>query len=97
MIPPRFERERLTGRVRARRGWFGRMVLQVEVVRESSTAWAHLRIGPPPGCRDLAAFARSEDERLRRVWREEKRQWRDAREVDLDAIAPRPSLAAVTT
>ena len=71
---------KLTGRARVRSGWFGRRVLQVEVLTQAFSPW---RPCPPPPNLDDAA---------REKWKERERNappdntwtsWRDATWLDL--------------
>lgn len=74
MIPTRIE-STLTGRTRARPGWFGKQIMQVEVSRQHYSLCP-----PPPGRKDDAAWR----EFAKRG--EPVRAWIDATWEDVQAL-----------
>lgn len=84
MRPLPRQREVRTGRTRHRPSFFGRrLILQIEVRIDSIDGLDYLEVPPMPGCRDLAAWSASEQERIAKAWRSVGTSWRDAELTDL--------------
>lgn len=71
-----YNKHKLTGRVRARPGWFGRMVMQVEIKVDTFSACP-----PPPACKDPVDWES-------RMHKGSHLCWRDATWFDAAAIFP---------
>ena len=80
-------RTRLSGRLRLRPAFWGRVVVQEEVLTESSACWSP-PCPPPPGCADPEKWIAEEAERHERSWTVSDAQWRDANAGQLMGMRP---------
>lgn len=80
-------RTRLSGRLRLRPAMWGRVVLQEEVLTESSARWVP-PCPPPPGYKDPEKWNAEEAERIERTWTVTGSHWRDAKAGELMGMRP---------
>ena len=74
-------KKQLTGRLRGRRSWTGKVILQCEELTLHSELSSMAT--PPTGCTDVTAWNKQYEESVERSWYVHKREWRDVTDKDL--------------